>query len=56
MKPAFHKDATIFGYVGGGLFASPIEQLFVWNDENERLKSTHGSRASTSLTRLPPCG
>ncbi len=34
MKPAFHKDATIFGYVGDDLFAGPIQQLFDWNDEN----------------------
>ncbi len=34
MKPAFHKDATIFGYAGAGLFAGPIQQLFDWNDEN----------------------
>ncbi len=34
MKPAFHKDATIFGYAGDDLFAGPIQQLFAWNDEN----------------------
>ncbi len=34
MKPAFHNDATIFGYIGGDLFAGPIDQLFTWNDEN----------------------
>ncbi|GJL73667.1 MAG: hypothetical protein NMNS01_28660 [Nitrosomonas sp.] len=34
MKPAFHKDATVFGYVGDDLFAGPIQQLFDWNDEN----------------------
>ncbi len=34
MKPAFHEDATIFGYVGTDLFAGPIEKLFDWNDEN----------------------
>ncbi len=34
MKPAFHKDATIFGYVGDDLFAGPIQVLFDWNDEN----------------------
>ncbi len=34
MKPAFHEDATIFGYVGTDLFAGPIEKLFAWNDEN----------------------
>jgi len=34
MRSAFHKDATIFGYVGPDLFAGPIQQLFDWNDEN----------------------
>ncbi len=34
MKPAFHKDATIFGYAGDDLFAGSIQQLFAWNDEN----------------------
>ena len=34
MKPAFHKDATIFGYVGDDLFAGPIQGLFDWNDSN----------------------
>jgi hypothetical protein len=35
MKPAFHKDATIFGYVGADLFAGPIQQIFAWTDEND---------------------
>ena len=34
MKPAFHEDATIFGFAGPDLFAGPIQQLFDWNDEN----------------------
>ena len=34
MKPAFHKDATIFGYIGPDLFAGPIQGLFDWNDQN----------------------
>ncbi len=34
MRPAFHEDATVFGYVGADLFAGPIEQLFAWNDAN----------------------
>lgn len=34
MKPAFHKEATIFGYIGPDLFAGPIQKLFDWNDEN----------------------
>jgi hypothetical protein len=34
MKPAFHPDATIFGYVGADLFAGPIQHLFDWNDQN----------------------
>ncbi len=32
MKPAFHKDATIFGYAGADLFGGPIQQLFDWSD------------------------
>ncbi len=34
MKPAFHEDATVFGYVGADLFAGPIQKLFAWNDDN----------------------
>ena len=34
MKPAFHEDATIFGYAGADLFAGPIQELFAWNDRN----------------------
>ncbi len=34
MKPAFHDDATIFGYVGNDLFGGPIQGLFDWNDTN----------------------
>ena len=34
MKPAFHKDATIFGYVGAELLAGPIELLYAWTDQN----------------------
>jgi len=35
MAPAFHEDATIFGYIGQDLFAGPIQKLFDWIDENE---------------------
>ena len=35
MKPAFHRDATIFGYAGADLFAGPIQRLFDWVDEND---------------------
>ncbi|MGI9423702.1 MAG: nuclear transport factor 2 family protein [Hyphomicrobiaceae bacterium] len=34
MKPSFHEDATVFGYIGEDLFAGPIQLLFDWNDEN----------------------
>lgn len=39
MKPAFHEDATIFGYVGPDLFAGPIQGLYDWNDENGPAKN-----------------
>lgn len=34
MRPAFHAEATIFGYVGEDLFSGPIENLYQWNDAN----------------------
>ena len=34
MKPAFHQEATIFGYIGPQLLAGSIQQLFDWNDQN----------------------
>ena len=34
MKPAFHNDATMFGYVGAELFGGPIQHLYDWNDRN----------------------
>ncbi len=43
LKPAFHPDAVIHGYVGPDLFAGPIQMFFDWHDENgpaPDLKST----------------
>ena len=34
MKPAFHSEATIFGFIGDDLFSGPIKNLFDWVDEN----------------------
>ena len=34
MKPAFHSDATIYGYFGEDLLAGNIDLLFTWNDDN----------------------
>ena len=49
MRPAFHKDATIFGYVGPDLLAGPIQQLFDWNDENGPATGLHAQIASIDL-------
>ena len=49
MKPVFHTDATIFGYVGADLFAGPIQQLFDWNDENGPATELHARIASIDL-------
>ena len=35
MQPAFHQDATIFGYAEGDLFAGPIQMLFDYVDDDE---------------------
>jgi hypothetical protein len=49
MKPAFHKEETIFGYVGADLFAGPIQQLFAWNDENGPATELQARIASIDL-------
>ncbi len=49
MKPAFHEDATVFGYIGGDLFAGPIQGLFDWNDENGPAKQLEVSSTSVDL-------
>ncbi len=49
MKPAFHNDATIFGYVGADLLAGPIQKLFDWNDENGPATGLQARIASVDL-------
>ena len=49
MKLAFHQDATIFGYVGPDLFASPIQGLFDWNDQNGAATELEGRITSIDL-------
>lgn len=50
MKPAFHEDATIFGYVGADLFAGPIQGLFDWNDQNGPATELQARIASIEAT------
>jgi hypothetical protein len=49
MKPAFHADATIFGYIGPDLFAGPIQGLFDWNDQNGPAAELQARIASIDL-------
>ena len=49
MKLAFHKDATIFGYIGPDLFAGPIQGLFDWNDQNGAATELEGRVTSIDL-------
>ncbi len=49
MKPAFHGDATIFGYAGADLFAGPIQRLFDWVDENGPATGLQARIASIDL-------
>ncbi len=49
MKPAFHKDATIYGYAGADLFGGPIEQLFDWSDESGPAAELQARIASIDL-------
>ena len=49
MKPAFHPDATIFGYIGPDLFAGPIQGLFDWNDQNGPATELQGRITSIDI-------
>lgn len=49
MKPAFHQDATIFGYIGSDLFGGPIQQLFDWNDQNGPATGLQAGVASVDI-------
>lgn len=49
MKPAFHDDATIFGYVGPDLFAGPIQNLYDWNDQNGPAKDIEARIVSVDV-------
>ena len=49
MKPAFHQDATMFGYVGAELFAGPIQHLFDWNDQNGPATGLQARTASIDI-------
>jgi len=49
MKPAFHADATIFGYLGPDLIAGPIQILFDWVDQNEPATELQSWIASIDL-------
>ena len=49
MKPAFHEDATIFGYAGADLFAGPIQRLFDWVDANDPATGLQARIASIDL-------
>lgn len=49
MRPAFHADATIYGYVGDDLFAGPIQGLYDWNDENGPAPDIQSTIASIEI-------
>ena len=49
MKPAFHTEATVFGYVGDNMLAGPIQLLFDWHDENGAATELHARIASIDL-------
>lgn len=50
MRPAFHTDATVFGYVGDDLFAGPIEKLLEWNDNNGPATDLQSDIADINIT------
>ena len=51
MKPAFHDDATIFGYAGAELFGGPIQLLFDRSDQNAPAAELQTHIASIDLAK-----
>ena len=51
MKPAFHKDATIYGYAGADLFGGPIQQLFDWSDQSDPATGLQARIAGIDLAK-----
>jgi hypothetical protein len=49
MKPAFHANATIHGYLGPDLIAGPIQILYDWVDANEPATELQSWIASIDL-------
>ncbi len=50
MKPAFHENATVYGYVGTDLIAGHIKNLFDWNDNNGPATELLSQIASIDIT------
>ena len=50
MKPAFHPDATIQGYIGGELFAGPIQLLFDYVDQDKPASGLKWRVVSVDIT------
>ena len=50
MKAAFHKDATIYGYYEGELFAGPIQGLFDFVDQDGPQAGIQARIACTDIT------
>ena len=50
MKPGFHPQATIFGYVGDDMMAGPIQQLYDWNDTNGAATELQARIAGMDIT------
>lgn len=49
MKYAYHKDATIYGYLGPDLLSGSIQQLFAWVDKNDPANDLQAEVASIDI-------
>ena len=49
MRPSFHSDALLVGYVSGTLLFGPIQQLFDWVDANGSAPDIEPSFASIEI-------
>ena len=52
MKPTFHPDATIYGYIGSDLIAGPIQTLYDFNDQNGPVPNLQARLASIDIVDM----
>lgn len=55
MKPAFHDQATMFGYIGADLITGSIQNLYDWNEQNGPAKDIKSEITNIDVEGTAAC-